>query len=206
MKAWTKLWRIHYATSRRNLCLAVVLMIVACIVLAAIYYSNISSSNGRSDDAREYFIPIDFVEVVSSSVVLPFTYEIGGENNSLKIVLCEIERVYAHNESVEVVLHGKAWLCSKVSAVEVECEAALRYSFQIGIESGQSLICVDRKLGKLSVYMENSDVEALIERGTMGFWRAFEQSLNRWECDICAPFQTDSRVAVKADGVFVFEK
>ena len=184
------------------------IFLVGIIVLLSSFALIIRSCATRQEERKEQFIHIDYVNVIATSVRLPFECRLKGEYNTLEVKLDTIEKVFPYKERVSVVLHGSTLLVdSETGNVREQPEAALRFSFAIAMDDEGFLTLYDPELDSLSVYSDSPDVEAIVQRTTFECWKSFVSSMAPWKLDLTnLPFKPEHDVQVENDGVFVFGK
>ncbi len=186
--------------------LRIVLATVGAIVLAAIVSLLWIGNGNHGNQRQEFFIEFDFTEAVRASFHLPFVIKLPGENNHLELGLDNIERVFPYKGRISVVLHGQATLSAAESnAIREKPEVAMRFSVALAVVDGRFLSIGDAELDSLTVYSDNPDVEAIVQRKTAECWRQFVSSQTPWTMDINGlPFKPEREVQLEDNGVFVF--
>lgn len=187
--------------NRRMISFAALGTILLAVIVSLLY--SVSNRYGRQ--RQEFFIGLDYVEIVGKSFPLPFAIDLSGENNKLALNLDAIERVFPYKERISVVLHGQAPLSDAATGtIRENPEAAMRFSIAIRVD-GASLIASDAELDSLSVYSDSPDVQAIVQRKTSECWHRFISAQTPWTIDIThLPFKPERDVQIEDNGVFVF--
>ena len=185
-------------------CIVAVAAVVAIAVGGIVWFGG--GQRGSGSERGEMFVRMDYRDVVTQNILLPYDCDMKGDKNTLKIHLDKVESVYVQDNRLVVVVHGFARLIGDETLCEkTGCEVLLKYSSQIAL-TARKLVIADRLLGKFEAYSSDSNVGAIMETHTMEFWRSFQMAMKPWELSVDVPFRPKESVQLELDGLFVHEE
>ena len=179
---------------------------MSAVALLAIVSMLMLANRTHSHLRREVFVELDYAEIVYTSFHLPITIEMSGENNKLKLEFDTVERVFPYKKRIFAVLHGTAVLVDiATGTIREKPDVAMRFSVALSVEDGPSLALLDAELDSLSVYSDNPDVQAIVQRKTSECWQQFISVQTPRTIDIAhLSFKPERDVQIEENGVFVF--
>lgn len=182
------------------------LALIGVFVAVAVWFL-VSETTGHRERA-EMFVQLDHGKMVGEILQLPFSYTMKGEHNRLSISLSRVEKVYPYQGRINVVLEGRARLERDTQGRESsESSAALRFSIRPIVVDGGKVVVREPVLDELSVYSEDADVVAILDREKMPCWRKFATGIKEWSLPLGGlSFEAQETVQLEQDGLFVLEK
>ena len=197
------------SSAKKTYCRRIAILVaiaMSAVALSAIVSMLLLANRTHSNLRREVFVELDYAEIIYTSFHLPITIEMSGENNKLKLEFDTVERVFPYKKRIFAVLHGTAVLVDiATGTIQEKPDIAMRFSVALSVEDGPSLALLDAELDSLSVYSDNPDVQAIVQRKTSECWQQFISAQTPWTIDIAhLLFRPERDVQIEENGVFVF--
>lgn len=199
--------QIHHPRRRVLLAILSVCLAVICVAVAV----HLLNNDGQKD--RQYkFINLDYPNLVSNTVSLPFQGSLVGEYNTLDISLFEVKATFPYNNKIFVHVGGEGRLRDNESKQARDLfKVSLRFFVHLSVSPDGILSKSDFEFFKFSAYSKDADVKrdvnVLLDRCAAELWNDFSTNcvrgcVQQLEC----PFPPDGDIRLENDGVFVYER